>query len=795
MYAVTDKVYTVYFGGSYRECWSENYVLSIAYEGQRSVSAAFSAGQWRAVGGDGELVRLLSSADCPALTQLYFQAAATAYHAAQECLRLGLPLSEMAEAFRFSGNALVAPELMRLLMDDCGFSMDLAYGTVVRCCEDQRAGGISIAELSSLQPRTAQVISLLRKLSAERLFAEHDSADRRFRSPAGALPAGEEVTLSVRVRSGRVKGITLVLLGDGLHREQELRRCGDLWSATLKVPEAPAALWYHFRIESHDGPHFLCPDGGGHRGALSVREREGFRLTVYKKDFDTPAWFRRSILYQIFPDRFAFSDDGTFERGIEYHRALGQSPVAHKSLSEPVKYLPSEGETDYSPNDFYGGTLKGIEKKLPYLAELGISCLYLNPICEARSNHRYDTADYLRPDPILGTTEDFVSLCAAAKCLGIRVILDGVFSHTGADSRYFNRYGHYVDRGACQGADSPYYEWYDFKDFPEEYRCWWGYEDLPEVEEMDDKYLDFILKSGDSVVKTWLRRGSSGWRLDVADELPDEFLSLLRECAKAEKPDALILGEVWEDAVIKKSYGARRNYALGCSLDSVMNYPLRTAVLDFVHRRTTAYALRDFLIAQQQNYPKPLYYSLMNLLSSHDVDRLRTALSTDVFLHGLTREEQMAVVFSGADCERAKRLERLCAALQFSLPGVPGIYYGEEQGMTGLGDPFNRAPFVENDRDLHDYYVNLCAFRNSHPVLSTGHASFFALSASLLCILRYTVGGKDAFGDEMADAAVLTVINIGTEAADFEADCSAAGCGPVRGTVEAESAEILLPGG
>lgn len=791
MDAVKDRTYKIYFGGSYRECWSEDYTLSIAYQDRRFAEAARINGRWHAVGGDEGLVSELESDDCPQLMRLYFEAAAKAYDGAQECLRRGLDLTRMYECFRGDDNALIAPELMRLLMDDCGFSLSDAYDTVAQCCEDYRGAGIDVTGLYALQPRTARVISLLREASVSRLAVEHDAADARFRSPTGAVRCGESVKFSARISGGRAKNVTLVLMGDELHREYEAKREGELWSVTVTCPETPAALWYHFRVETVDSSHWLCPDEGGHRGRLYGRETEGFRLTVYKKDFDTPVWFRRSVMYQIFPDRFAFSGDGTAEKGIEYHHALGQTPELHKSLDEPVKYLPRPFEKDYIPDDFYGGTFKGIENKLTYLKELGISCIYLNPVCEARSNHRYDTSDYLKPDPILGNVEDFEELCAKADEMGIRIILDGVYSHTGADSVYFNRYGHYPVTGACQGESSPCFDWYDFRKFPDEYRCWWGFTELPEVNELNKKWQDYVVTGKDSVVRTWLRRGASGWRLDVADELPDEVLSLIRKAAKEEKPDAPIIGEVWEDAVTKEGGEGRRNYALGWSLDSVMNYPLRTAVLDFAHGRINAYEMRDFLISQQMNYPQPLYYSLMNLLGSHDVDRVRSALATDVVIRSLSRDEQLALKFTDEALERAIQLEKLCAAIQFSLPGVPSIYYGDEQGMCGVSDPFNRAPFREENRELHDYYANLCRLRNENPVLSTGEAVFGADSENVLTILRYVNQNKDVFGSKAENGVFLTVINMGAEDADYDADCRDAGCGVYSGRIKGRSSEII----
>ena len=791
MDALRDERYTVFFGGSYRENWTDDYTLSVSYEGRRAVVARRLQEYFIPESGDVELCRLLRSPQCPPLTQQYFQAAASVSAAAALCLHRGLPLGRLWEFFHGAKNPLVAPELMRLLMDEGGFSMGEAYQTTLRCCENLNLQELDVGSIYPLQPRTAHVVSVLRSCWQTMLAVEHNALEPAYRNPGGAVTTGSKVEFAIRVLGGRAERATLILTGDKLYREFPMLQKDDRFVISVKMPETACPLWYYFQIETAESSHWLCADETGYRGRLCGSEEGGFRLTVYEKGFDTPAWFRRSIMYQIFPDRFAFSDDGTAERGIEYHKRLGQTPELHASLDEPVRSWPRPFESAYSPDDFYGGTLKGIESKLPYLKELGISVLYLNPIVEARSNHRYDTSDYMRVDPILGTNEDLESLCREGKRLGIRVILDGVFSHTGADSRYFNRNGSYPERGAFQGKDSPYFPWYDFRNYPNDYRCWWGFRDLPEVDEYNAAWQDFVITGHDSVVKTWLRRGSSGWRLDVADELPDDVLALIRKAAKAEKPDAVILGEVWEDAVIKESYGGRRHYALGESLDSVMNYPFRKTVLRFAHGWLDAYNLRDFLIEQQMNYPKPLYYSLMNLLGSHDVERLRSALASSCVIKDFSREDQKKMHFSQEALEHAVTLEKLCAAIQFAIPGVPSIYYGDEQGMHGVGDPFNREPFKEERQDLHDWYAQLARYRNASAALSTGEARFFAASADVLLILRYIKGQKDVFGKAAQNSAWLVAINRGKEPMHYTIDCRMADRGFYHGQIEAETAEFI----
>lgn len=788
---VAKDVYTIWFGGTYREEWSADYCLAVIYSGRRPVEARWNGRCWIAVGGDEELVRILSSDDCPELVRQYFQAAASVYAAARVCVSRGMRLDQLGECYYSSDNPFAAPELMRLLMDDCGFPITAAYQIVCRCCADLSCQGVNVEEAYHIQPRTAHVISILRGCSVNMPAVEHNASDPDYRYPVGAVPEGTEITLRLRVIAGHAERAVLILYGDELRREIPMDRTAEGFSVRFSAPEKAAALWYCFRLETPSSSHWLCPDQSGYVGRLCGSECGGFRLTVYQRGFETPAWFRRTVMYQVFPDRFAFSDDGTAERGIAYHLALSQNPELHSSRDQEPRWKARPCEKSYTPDDFYGGTLRGILSRLDYLKGLGVSCLYLNPIVEARSNHRYDTSDYLKVDPILGTNEDLILLCEKAEEAGIRVILDGVFSHTGDDSVYFNRYGHYPSKGACQGPASPYYDWYEFHSFPDDYRCWWGFDSLPEVEETNPSWQDFVVTGEDSVVRTWLRRGAAGWRLDVADELPDSVLSLIRSASKEEKPDALVLGEVWEDAVLKESYGGRRNYALGYSLDSVMNYPLRTAILDFAHGRINAYDLRDFLISQQLNYPKPFYYSLMNLLGSHDVERLRSNLATPLTIKALSREDQLKLRFSREDLDRAVVLEKLCAAIQFSLPGVPSIYYGDEQGMCGVGDPFNRGPFREDLAELHDEYARLSAQRNGAPALSTGEARFMAADQNVLVILRYICDGKDAFGLPAEDGVYLTVVNRSEKEVEYAADCSDVDLGVVWGKIGAMSAETI----
>ena len=596
-------------------------------------------------------------------------------------------------------------------------------------------------------------------------YITHDPAEERFHRPIGAVSTRSPLRLAFSDGRAAVKSAELVVSGDnGYEAVYEMAPEGGDWAYTLSAPEEPCVLWYSFRLTLESGELWLCAAYGGRFGQLMSTRGEGFQITVYERGFATPEWFRRGVMYQIFPDRFARDSGDTARRGVERHIAMGRQVKYHEGWDEPVDWQPNSQDGFYFPLDFFGGTFRGIEEKLGYLESLGVGTIYLNPIVDARSNHRYDAGDYMEPDPILGSLEDFERLVAAAKERGIRIMLDGVFSHTGADSIYFNRDNHYRSDGAYNaGKNSPFYSWYDFSKWPEQYRCWWNFPDLPEVNEHDPGWEKLVVTGEDCVVRTWLRRGASGWRLDVADELPDDTLEKIRASAKAENPEAAILGEVWEDATTKFSYGSRRRYALGTALDSVMNYPFRSAVLDFFCFRSDAWALKGFLLKQRLNYPLPMYYALMNLLSSHDVERARTALATRLDARGMTREQQARFLVSDSQDARGAAMQRLAAMVQFAVPGVPAVYYGDETGMNGMLDPFNRAPFTEGARPLTEWYQALGRLHRDNDALNCGAAAIFSPHADVLGVLRFISGGRDCFGEAADDGFFLAAVNRAAE--------------------------------
>lgn len=601
----------------------------------------------------------------------------------------------------------------------------------------------------------------------DRLY--HNSLLLSDRTPFGAVAAGTRVCLTAHTDGAHAGDAVFLRLwreetGETVLPARTENGCD--WTVALTVPEEPCIVYYRFYLVTAEGDVFHCCAVSG-EGLCSREEGDSWRITVYDGAFETPRWFREGIVYQIFPDRFCRSSWEDFRGRAEAHRAKGRRVRLHDDWNDEPDYLAAPGEKDYEPVDYFGGDLEGIRRKLPYLKKLGVTCLYLNPIFEAASNHRYNTADYLTVDPLLGTADDLRALCRDAGEQGIRVMLDGVFSHTGSDSRYFNRAGTYPEPGAYQGPASPYYEWYDFSEFPDRYDCWWGFKTLPNVREMTPSYVDFITGE-DGMLSRWRDCGVTSWRLDVADELPDAFIRALRKRVKANDPDGVLLGEVWEECSAKRGPEGRRGYVNGDELDSAMDYPFTNAVLDYCGGKTGAKTLLHVLTALREWYPEPFWKAQLNLLSSHDVIRAITRLSGAPDRDALSRERQAVYRPSASALAAGKKRYLSATAIQMFCPGVPCVYYGDEAGVTGMADPFNRAPYPwgREDAEILARVRTLAMLRHDLIALKQGHCRMGAPARDVFAVVRYTE----------ESAAVLLVNN-----------------GPLTGTVRLD-AEALREG-
>ncbi|MBR5540102.1 MAG: glycoside hydrolase family 13 protein [Clostridia bacterium] len=542
------------------------------------------------------------------------------------------------------------------------------------------------------------------------------SRDIHYRNPFGAVKQGTEILFRICLpRDWGCRGAWLIHRSDsGLDRWDGMFWAGmegddrEWWDCRY-TPNTADLYWYYFAIDTDEGRRYLSrlPDGSAD---IATAPGNSWQLTCYGTDLTTPDWLAGGVFYQIFPDRFCCS--GKPKEGVPADR------VMHDRWGEQPCWQPDEAGVVRN-NDFFGGDLEGIRSKLPYLKQLGVTCVYLNPIFESHSNHRYDTADYSRIDPLLGTVEELRQLTDSARGFGIRVILDGVFSHTGADSLYFNKNGRYPAAGAYQTQESPYAPWYHFTQWPQNYIGWWGFNTLPEVNELEPSFITYITGEN-GIVRKWLRTGASGWRLDVADELPDGFLEALRRAVKSTDPEALVLGEVWEDASNKQSYNHRRRYLLGKQLDSVMNYPFRTAVLEFIKNGNGEHFFNQIQTVVE-NYPPSITRLLMNSLGTHDTERAITMLAGEP-ASGRGRRWQSETRLSKEQHIEGVRRLKAAAVLQYCLPGVPCLYYGDETGLEGYRDPFNRGcyPWGREDRALVDWFCQLGRIRAEQGVFREG---------------------------------------------------------------------------
>lgn len=560
-----------------------------------------------------------------------------------------------------------------------------------------------------------------------------DSRNSLYREKIGCIAEGETLRLNLLLhKDACVYEAFLLIREDSSDEFNTLRLTpGDglddyrFYSGEITLSEG--LYWYKFKYTSAYGEFFVTRTDES-LGCVT-NDGECWQQTVCSADFDTPDWLSGGIIYQIFPDRFYGS--GAPKYNIPEDRYICNDwykQPEYRQLNDKLRL----------GNDYYGGDLKGIEEKLPYLKSLGVSCIYLNPIFEAHSNHRYNTANYLKIDPSLGEEKDLVSLVKTAEKLNIGIILDGVFSHTGDDSIYFNKYGRYDSCGAYNSQGSPYYSWFKFEEFPDKYSSWWGIDTLPETDEDDLSFSNFITGEN-GVIKYWLDKGVKGFRLDVADELPDGILDKIRIAVKGKSKENYLLGEVWEDASNKISYGKRRRFLRGKQLDSVMNYPFANAIIDFL-KGGSGVDFGNAIMRVMENYPKPAIKLLMNHIGTHDTARILTLLGCDRI--PATREEQAGFTLSSESYSKAVKLLKLAVVLQYTLPGVPSLYYGDEVGMEGFGDPFCRGayPWGRENTELLEFYKTMGVIRTENNAFKDGEYIPIFFDNDVIC---YERKGKD----------------------------------------------------
>ncbi|WP_270631524.1 glycoside hydrolase family 13 protein [Limosilactobacillus mucosae] len=545
-----------------------------------------------------------------------------------------------------------------------------------------------------------------------------------FKRPFGALQAGNNVQFSVKVDCQSVTqvavGVTKLDENTVFYPLTQDENEPGRYTGEIKITTS-GLYHYYFRVrrENDTALYLGHLHGGTGKETTDISKVEPFQLTCYDRQVPRPEWYRNAVFYQIFPDRFA--------NGNPHGEIDGKKPntFLYATTADRPMYIYDENHK-IARWDFYGGNLRGIIAKLPYLKRLGVTALYLNPIFEASSNHRYDTNDYLKIDPMLGTEEDFKTLIMMLHENDMHLILDGVFNHVGKNSRYFNAGHLYGEQtGAANDKNSSYYEWFNFKHYPDQYDCWWGVDDLPTVNKDNPSYQQFIYGERGSVLTKWNDLGVDGWRLDVADELPDDFLRAIRRNLDR-YDDRILIGEVWEDASSKVSYGHRRSYVSGDNLYGTMNYPLRQWVINFLQGHGELAKVGEDLLTLVENYPRNFLLDCLNNLGTHDTERILTVLNQSV------------------------PMVKIAFALLFNLPGIPCVYYGDEAGVEGGKDPDNRRyfPWGRENTELQKTVHYWSDIRQECEALKEGQTGVMVAGNEVLGLIRYT-----------SDRATLLLVN------------------------------------
>ena len=590
-------------------------------------------------------------------------------------------------------------------------------------------------------------------------FYERKFVNCKDVSSFGSFSLNEEVVFTLKIprRCGTLN-VCMHLFGEGIENKlykrfdfhwESIEGSFDIYTCLVNMSDIGVGLYYYKYEINSDKSLFL---GTGKRsGELSVLDSHNqsmIQLLIYKEDSSCAKWMRGGIMYHIFVDRFNKSGKCKPKDNVVMNNDWYNGIPQYADV--PGGYVEN--------NMFFGGDLYGIIEKLDYIKSLGVTCLYLSPIFDAYSNHKYDTGDYMSIDSMFGSEMALEELISECKSREIHIIFDGVFNHTGSSSIYFNKDGTYSSIGAYQSKQSPYYEWYNFKSYPNEYECWWGVKILPRVNSNCPSYQKYILGDG-GVIEKWMKKGIDGFRLDVADELSDDFLRTLNKKLKSVNPDGIIYGEVWEDASNKIAYDKRKKYFLGNELDSVMNYPLREAIINYV-KYGDYNCFYDTCTMLYSHYPKHNADLLMNLLGTHDTERILTVLGGDDGSN-LTNQELSTKKMSLAQRKRAVELLKQCYAIIATVPGVPCIYYGDEAGMEGYRDPFNRLPYPwgKENKELINFYKKIGKIRQNEPLFKDGYFEIVECTADILAFVRYN---DNDF--------VITIVNRGKDKYYLEAD-------------------------
>lgn len=565
------------------------------------------------------------------------------------------------------------------------------------------------------------------------------------KSPKGAVIKGTSVTYTLKVsKFDCPKNAYFVVHQDGnstQYKEMKKEYTDEKYvnySYTCTFEDV-GLYWYHFEVAYNDYSIKLIRNDN-----LDIMESPAdsdYLQLVINNESTASETFKKGIIYHIFVDRFNRVGEVTSRNGLNLI----------DDWEQPLCYEYDE-KGDRVNRNCYGGNFQGIIEKLPYLKSLNVKTIYLSPIFEAHSSHKYNVADYSKVETMFGGKEMLDELIRKAKRLGIKIIIDGVFNHTGSDSIYFNKNGRYKTIGAYQSEYSKYYSWYDFDKYPDSYSCWWGIKTLPQTRE-DSGFFDYI-SGKNGIISKYMSMGLNGLRLDVVDELSNNFLQAICKATREINPDALIVGEVWEDASSKIAYDERKKYFLGGYLDSVTNYPMKNAILNFIKYGDHQKFVNTVNLILDQ-YPKSIQDNLMNILDTHDTLRAITYLGAN--MNSPEYSENINYKLTDEEYERGKKLLKLASIIQYTIMGIPTIFYGDEAGVQGVKDPYCRAtyPWGKEDTELIEWYTELGNLRNNK-VLLDGNMSIKYANNSVIIYERT----KD-------DSKIIVAVNMSEENFEF----------------------------
>lgn len=556
----------------------------------------------------------------------------------------------------------------------------------------------------------------------------HDSQSIKFRRPFGAVEVGQEVKLSIIVDREIIVAVELIQF-DGtrlnMGMQKEYLNNGEFrYSIEIDTSDALGILEYYFiLIDGYDRLYYGNNDEHlGGVGQLYTYNPVPYQITVYEKSY-VPTWYKEGVIYQILIDRFYNGNENNTincpkENSFIYGR-WNDSPMYIKdNFGRIVRW------------DFYGGNLKGVLKKLDYIKSLGATIIQLSPIFKSPSCHKYDTGDYEVIDEMFGTKDEFKELCEVAESKGIKIILDIVLSYTSSDSKYFNKLGNYDEVGAYNSPNSIYHNWYKFIKYPYKYESWWGINERPNVNSMQAGYINYIVKNENSIIKKWIDFGASGWRLNVMDELPDEFIELVRARIQKINKDIILLGDTWDDASNKISYSKRRKYLQGKEVQAATNYPLRESLINFIKGYIKSDKFKRKIMSLYENYPRESFYGNINIVGTSETERILSVLDENI------------------------ELFRLLLVIQFTLPGVPLIYYGDEAGLKGGKDPDNRKsyPWGNENKELINFYHKIVSIRNDENGLKKGDLNIYKTDSDIF-----------AFERNYENEKVIVLVNVSNE--------------------------------